>query len=83
MCVTLSVVNAVECSGVTVIAAGAKAYALLRKNMRRRELELEMPEVESVTGRKLKALHTTGKDVAFPQGKTFKMNLEFDRMVFN
>jgi hypothetical protein len=79
--VTLSVVNAVECSGVTVIAAGAKAYALLHKNIRRRELELEMLEVESVTGRKLKALHTTSKDAAFPQGKTFKINLEYNRIV--
>jgi hypothetical protein len=83
MRVTLSVAVAVECSGVTVVAAGAKAYALLHKNSRRRELELEMLEVESITGQKLKALHTTCKDAGFPGGKTFKMNLEFNRMKMN
>ncbi|MDR1601410.1 MAG: protein kinase [Tannerella sp.] len=83
MRVTLSVVAAVECSGVTIIAAGAKAYALLHKNSRRRELELEMLDVESVTGQKLKALHTTYKDAGFTRGKTLKMNLEFNRMKMN
>ncbi|MDR1676666.1 MAG: protein kinase [Tannerella sp.] len=80
MRVTLSVVKAVECSGVTVITVGSKAYALLHRNTGRRELELEMVEVESVTGRKLKSLHTTYKASGFAKGTTFKMNLEYDRL---
>jgi outer membrane biosynthesis protein TonB len=78
--VTLSVTEAVVISGVTVIPVGAKAYALLHKSARWRELELEMLEVESITGQKLKTLHSTSKSVSFPQGKRFKIHLEYNRL---
>jgi serine/threonine protein kinase len=80
MRVSLSVSEAVVHSGVTVIRAGAKAYALLHRNTRRRELELEMLEVESITGQRLKSLKTTCRNVRFTQGARFRMNLEYNRL---
>lgn len=80
MHVTLSVANAVERSGITVIEAGAKTYAVLRKNTRRNELELEMLEVESVTGQRLKTFHSTFKGTGFPQGKQFRISMQYNRV---
>ncbi|MDR2915726.1 MAG: serine/threonine protein kinase [Tannerella sp.] len=79
MRITLSVSEVFERSGIRVIMPGAKAYALLHKNTRKRELEIEMLEVESVTGQRLRSLNTTYKASAFRQGERFKMNLEYSR----
>jgi serine/threonine-protein kinase len=78
--VTLSVAETLVVSGVTVIPAGAKAYALLHKHSRPRELELEILEVESITGQKLKSMKATSNGVSFPQGKRFKIHLEYNRL---
>jgi serine/threonine-protein kinase len=78
--ISLSVPEAVVHSGVTIVRAGAKGYALLHKNTRRGELELEMLEVESITGQRLKSLNTTYKSIRFVQGNRFRMNLEYNRM---
>jgi serine/threonine-protein kinase len=78
--VTLSVTEPVIRSGVTVVRAGAKVHALLHKNTRRRELELEMQEVESVTGQRLKSLKATFRSARFVQGAQFHMNLEYNRV---
>jgi serine/threonine protein kinase len=78
--ISLSVSEAVVHSGVTIVRAGAKAYALLHKNTRRGELELEMLEVESITGQRLKSLNTTYRNIRFIQGNRFRMNLEYNRM---
>jgi len=80
MPVVLSVISPIERSGVTVIMSGAKVHALLHKNMRKRELEIDIIEVESVTGQRLKTLNSTYKAPAFRQGEQFKMNLEYDRV---
>jgi serine/threonine-protein kinase len=80
--VTLSVAEAFERSGITVVAPGAKAFALLYRNTRKRELEIRMLEVESVTGKRLKALNTTYKAPSFRQGEPFKMMLEYDRFAY-
>jgi serine/threonine protein kinase len=80
MRVTLSVSEPLVHAGVTVVPAGAKAYALLRKNTRRRELELEILEVESITGQRLKALKTTYRNARFAQGNPFRVNLEYNRI---
>ena len=80
MRVSLSVASPIERSGVTIIAAGAKAYALLHKNNRLRSLELEMVEVESITGQKLLSLHTTYKVISIRQGDNFRMTLDYNRL---
>ncbi len=77
--ITLSVSEVFERSGIKVIMSGAKAYALLHKNTRKRELEMEMLEVESVTGQRLRSLNTTYKASVFRQGERYKMNLEYSR----
>ena len=78
--VTLSVSEPLERSGMTVIPVGQKVYAILHKNPRKRELELEMLEVESITRQRLKSLNNTYKSAAFRQGSQFKIALEYDRM---
>lgn len=78
--VTLSVSEPLERSGMTIIPVGLKAYAILHKNPRKRELELEMLEIESITRQRLKSLNNTYKAAAFRQGSQFKIALEYDRM---
>ena len=79
--ITLTVASSIEQSGVTVIAAGAKAYAYLRKSRRTRSLEFEMLEVESVTGQKLKSMRTIYKSSTIQQGAKFKMTLDYNRLI--
>ena len=78
--VTLSVAEAIERSGIIIISARAKAYAKLSKNTRKEELELEIFEVESVTGQRLQSLKTSYKAAAFRQGERFKLLLEYNRV---
>ena len=78
--INLSVAESFERSGRTVVRVGAKVHAVLRKNTKRRELEFEIINVESVTGKNLQALKTTYRASAFRQGERFKMNLDFDRI---
>ena len=78
--VTLTVTEPVVRSGVTIIAAGAKANAILHKNNRLRSLELELVDVESVTGKKLSSLRTTAKAAIIQPGTKFKMTLDYNRL---
>lgn len=78
--ISFTVKEDVKRNGITVIAGGAKGYAILRKNGKRDELVIEMQEVESVVGKMLKSLRTPYKAVAFLQGQEFKMHLEYDRI---
>jgi len=80
MSVTLSVAEPFVRSGLTIIPTGAKVHAKLYQNTRKRELELQLLEVDSITGKRLKLLNTTYQAAAFSQGEWFKMNLEYDRM---
>jgi serine/threonine protein kinase len=78
--VTLTVEGALERSGVVVVGAGAKVHALLRKNTRRQELELEVVEVESVTGKRLKAMGGTLRAGAFRKGERVRVLLDYNRL---
>ena len=80
MRVTLQVETPLERSGVVVIHSGAKVNALIHKSTRKRELELEILEVESVTGKRLKSMNTTFKASAFARGEIFKINLDYNRL---
>ena len=77
---TLTVAEPVVRSGVTIIAAGAKANAILHKNYRLRSLEIELVDVESVTGKKLPSLRTTYKAATIQPGTKFKMTLDYSRL---
>jgi Serine/threonine protein kinase len=78
--VTLTVAEPVMRSGVIIIAAGAKASAILHKNNRLRSLEIELVDVESVTGKKLPSLRTTYKAATIQPGTKFKMTLDYSRL---
>jgi serine/threonine-protein kinase len=78
--ISLTVVIPLVKSGQTVINSGARATAVLHRNTRRKELTLEMMEVESVTGQMLKSFNTAYSAPQFPKGKVFKMYLDYNRV---
>jgi len=80
MRIALSVETLLERSGVVVVQTGAKVNAMIRKNTRKRELELEILEVESVTGNALKTMNTTFRSSVFQKGEKFKINLDYNRL---
>ena len=80
MNVALRVETPLERSGVVVVEAGAKVYAVLHKNARKEELELIITEVESVTGKRIRCMNTSNKAASFKKGEKFKVNLDYNRL---
>jgi hypothetical protein len=80
MRVTLWVEAPLERSGAVVIKSGAKVDAVIHKSARKHELELEILEIESVTGKRLKSMNTSYKASAFKKGEKFKINLDWHRL---
>jgi len=80
MKITLSVNEPLVRSGVVLVQQGAKAHAIIHKYPKKNEMVLEITEVESVTGKRLKTLDSSHKATSFKKGDKFRVNLDYNRL---